>query len=70
MVVDSPTLWSALERISYRVRVRRVAIRNSVLLCDAVWRVYGTPVVVDSTKNPARLKGLYMERVDVFAFCT
>jgi hypothetical protein len=61
MVVGSPTLWSALERVSDRVRVQRVAIRNSVLLYDAVRRAHGTPVVVDSTKNPARLKGLYME---------
>lgn len=61
MVVGSKRLWSALAKVSPNVQIRRTAIQNSVLLYEAVRTAHSTPVVVDSTKNSARLKGLYLK---------
>lgn len=40
--------------------------RNSLLLFDAVREVAGTPIIVDSTKNPVRLRTLFAERPEDF----
>lgn len=48
-------------------RYRKIA-RNSHLLFDAVRKVAETPVVIDSTKNPIRLRTLYLERPDQMKF--
>lgn len=60
MVAGSRRLWHLLSHVSKDAERNRVAIENSLLLYEAVRQAHGTPVVVDSTKNPGRLKGLYM----------
>lgn len=45
-----------------RVSLYRRIARNSHLLFDVARKVAGTPVIVDSTKNPIRLRALYLER--------
>jgi hypothetical protein len=60
MVLGSRTLWRLLSRAFEEVGTNRRAIGNSLVLYGAVRQAHGTPIVVDSTKNPARLKGFYL----------
>jgi hypothetical protein len=61
LVLGSARLRRWLAAMSAEVRVHRSVSRNLVLLYEAVRRAHGTPIVVDSTKNPAYLKGVYLE---------
>ena len=60
MVLGSRTVWQLLARFSNDVRLNRVAVLNSLILFEVVRHVWGTPIIIDSTKNPARMKGLYL----------
>lgn len=60
MVIGSFWLWNMVKRISPEVNANYAAIQNSLHLFDAVRKAKGTPIIVDSTKNPTRLKGLFL----------
>ena len=60
MILGSVTLWRALSHVLGDVATQRRALENSVVLYEAVRRAANTPFIVDSTKNPARGKGLYL----------
>jgi hypothetical protein len=66
MILGSKRLWALAARWSPQVKVQRVAVLNSLLLFEAVRVATGTPVIVDATKNPARMKGLYLAAIDPF----
>jgi sulfotransferase family protein len=51
--------WGA--RLSAEVDIHRSISRNLVLLYEATRRAHGTPIVVDSSKNPGYLKGVHLE---------
>lgn len=61
MALRSRRLWHALAAVSSEVRLYRTIIGDSLLLYEAVRRAWGTSVVVDSTKNAARLQGFAFE---------
>ena len=61
MAVGSRRLWHALAALSPEVRTYRTIIADSLLVYEAVRRAWGTPVIVDSTKNAARLQGFAFE---------
>ena len=52
--------WQAFSTMFGEPRARLCAIDNSLLIFDAVRRVWNTPIIVDSTKNVGRLKGLHL----------
>lgn len=54
-------LWNVLAKINPEVRDYGWLIRNSLDVYEAVRRALGTPIVIDSTKNPVRLQGFNME---------
>lgn len=60
MIVGSKRLWTLGSHLSNDVSINRSAIENSLFVFEAVRRAAGTPVIVDATKNPARMKGLYL----------
>lgn len=66
MVAGSRTLWRLLAAASSNVRLHRTAILNSLLIFEAVRRAWDKPIIVDSTKNPARQKGLFLEARERF----
>lgn len=66
MVIGSKKLQSLLSLVSEDVRRHKAIIRNSLLVYEAVRRAWDTPIIIDSTKNPARLKGLYLAADDGF----
>ncbi len=60
LIVGSKSLWSLLGHLFTDVELDRTIIHNSLMVYEAVRRAWGTPVIIDSTKNPTRLKGLYL----------
>ncbi|HVM15669.1 MAG TPA: sulfotransferase [Egibacteraceae bacterium] len=60
MILGSRRLCDLGARFSSDVATNRAAVRNSLLLIEATRRATGTPIVVDTTKAPARMKGLYL----------
>ena len=66
LAAGSSALWKAGALISSDVRFRQRVIQNSLLLYEAVRRACNTPIVVDATKDPSRLKGLYLASPDCF----
>lgn len=59
MVIGARPLWKLLSLISPEVQDYRTIISNSLNLYEAVRRVHKTPIIIDSTKNPIRMKALY-----------
>jgi hypothetical protein len=59
MVVGARSLWKLLSRVSPQVKEYRTIINNSLTLYEAARRAHKTPIIVDSTKNPIRMKGFY-----------
>jgi sulfotransferase family protein len=64
VVSGSRRLTRALAHISAEVRQQLACAANSWLLNDVIASTAGTPWIVDSTKSPARLKLLQLERPD------
>ena len=62
MVIGSKPLRKLVARFSNEVRHHLRIAEDSILLYDAVRKAHGKPVIVDSTKNAGRLKGLYLSR--------
>jgi len=60
LLIGSSALWSVVGTFSREVGLNRTFVSNSLKVFEAVRRAWGTPIVVDSTKNPARMKGLYL----------
>ena len=58
MVIGSRSVLKLLEYVSSDVRLHQRIASNSLTLFEAVRRSFDTPVVIDSTKNPARMQGL------------
>jgi len=66
MVLGSSRAWTAAARFSGDVETNVASARNSLLLAEATRRATGTPVVVDTTKSPARMKALYLAAQERF----
>lgn len=66
VVVGSHRMVRLVSQVPGMNRKMAVAVRNSWTLFEAVAETDGTSVVVDSTKNPVRLKLLYMTGPDRF----
>lgn len=64
VLASVPPAWVywAAGHIHPRVKLYRRIAQNSHLLFDAVRDVAKTPIIVDSTKNPIRLRTLFLER--------
>lgn len=62
MLAGSRALWWLLRLLAPSARLHYKIARNSHLLYDAVRDEANTPIVIDATKNPNRLKGLYLQR--------
>ena len=68
LVVGNPIAWRALSRLSPISRGYARASANALQLFEAVSRVAGTPIIVDSSKYPLPMKSLYLadpERVRI-----
>ncbi len=61
LVLGLRPLWNAATHLSPEVRRRRRHARNLCTLYEAARRAHGTPVVVDSTKDPGVLKSVWLE---------
>lgn len=64
MVLGSRALLGAAAAVSGGVAQKRRATRNSLALFRAIREAHGTPVVLDSTKNPGRMKALYLDATE------
>lgn len=60
MILGSARVWSVAARGFDAIRNHYKAVENSLSVFEAVRLVAGTPVIVDATKNPARMKGFYL----------
>ncbi len=60
VVLGVPLLFELAARLSPVVRTHHTAAVNRHCLYEAVWRAYGTPVIVDSTKTPGAVKEAWM----------
>jgi hypothetical protein len=61
LVLGSRQLRSAAARLAPKVRRARRYAADMVTLYDLVRKAHGTPIIVDSTKNPGTFKGIYLE---------
>lgn len=68
MLVGSRRLRRVLASASSEVELHRAVAMNLNFLYDAVRKGNGTPVVVDSTKNPGYAKGVYLEQTAPMRF--
>ena len=66
MIMGSKIMWKILTFISKDTKTHYKIIENSLLIYDCVREVWNKPIIVDCTKNPARLKGLYMKNKHPF----
>jgi len=57
MLIGSKRLWRILSIISEDVERNIVALTNSLILFDIIRKLNNSPIIIDSTKNPSRLKG-------------
>jgi hypothetical protein len=60
MIIGSKSAWRILSSHSAEVRLQHTIVRNSLAIYEAVRRAWRTPIIVDSTKNPNRMKALYL----------
>lgn len=60
LVLGSRVLWDSAAFLSEEVRTYQTLTRNSLVLYAAVRRAWQTPVIIDSTKTPVRMKALYL----------
>jgi hypothetical protein len=66
LVLGSRRVWRALASVVPSVHRHREQVRNMLAVFRAVRRAWNLPIVVDSTKNPGRLKSLYLEGQERF----
>jgi len=66
MLSGSLWLWTVFAKLSKEVSLSWEAIQNSLLIYDVVRSAFNTPVVVDGTKTPGRLMGLYLQDKESF----
>jgi hypothetical protein len=61
MMSGSKTLWRITAKTVASARRDHASASNSLKVFEAVRRATGRPVIVDSTKNPGRMRALYLE---------
>ena len=61
MMSGSRALWRLTTKTVASARRDHTSACNSLMVFEAVRRATGKPVVVDSTKNPGRMRALYLE---------
>ncbi len=66
MLMGSRLLWETFSIISYEVKMNKTIINNSLTIYEAIRRAWNTPIIVDATKNPSRMKGLYLAAKEDF----
>lgn len=61
LVLGSRFVQRVLSHLSVAVRRHREIGRDMLMLYELVRRAHGTPIIVDSTKNPGTFKNIYMQ---------
>ena len=64
MLIGSKRFWRLLSIISKDVSRNIKALTNSMVIFEIVRKINNTPIIIDSTKNPTRLKGFQLMNND------